>query len=66
MVLGWLFGRSAPVWVGAVLLCLVFGLACHGARDVNGGRNLLLGKKPLAASGVSASGRLTDGVAAEP
>lgn len=64
MVLAWLFGGRAPVWVWSVLLCLVFGSACHRTRDVSEGRNLLLGKKPMSSSGVSAVGRVTDGVAA--
>jgi hypothetical protein len=64
MVLGWLFGGKAPGFVWSLVLCLLCGTACHRVTDVNGGRNLLLGKKPMAASGVSAVGRLTDGIAA--
>ena len=65
MLSGWLLRRGAPAWVWSVLLCLsvgVFGSACHGPVDSNGGRNLLLGKKPMAAQGVSGVNRLTDGV----
>ena len=56
MLLGWLLRRTAPPWVWSVLLCLsvgVLGSACQSPWDSNGGRNLLLGKKPMAAHGVS-------------
>src|SRR5262245_35701216 len=67
MVLGWLLFRRAPARLWSALLCLslaLFGAACQRPVDVNGGRNLLLGKKPSAAHGVSGGSRLTDGVAA--
>src|SRR4029079_15378466 len=64
MVLGWLFERGAGGWLWSVLLCLLLGTPCHHPPDASGGRNLLLGKKPGAASGVSGVSRLTDGVAA--
>jgi hypothetical protein len=64
MVLGWLFERGAGGWLWSMLLCLLLGSACHRPPDASGGRNLLLGKKPSAASGVSGVSRLTDGIAA--
>src|SRR6185295_14283765 len=64
MVLGWLFERGAGSWLWSMLLCLLLGSACHRPPDASAGRNLLLGKKPSAASGVSGVSRLTDGIAA--